>query len=268
VEDAEVELVVDLTVKGKDSPPIVFFAALRQELAGLERGLVGREESAAGNKRLLRGYYQGCPVLLVQTGPGKQNAVEAARIVLAGYSPRAAVCIGFAGALKAELEGGDLVLCSSLYYLDGQGKLSEPLNCEAALVQTASEACQSAGLVLRVGGSVTVDEECVLPGAKEGLGRRVPADVVEMENYWLAKVAAERSVRFVAVRAISDTIHQTLPEGCSFMDDRGETPVAEVALHAVRHPRSLLPLLRLAVNARRCTTNLTAFAGALLNVLG
>jgi adenosylhomocysteine nucleosidase len=267
VEDAEVEPVVDVTVKGKGSPPIVFFAALRQELAGLERGLVGREESAAGNKRLLRGYYQGCPVLLVQTGPGKQNAMEAARSVLAGYSPRAAVCIGFAGALKAELEGGDLVLCSSLHYLDGQGKLSEPLSCDEALIELAAEASQSAGLGLRVGSSVTVDEECVLPGIKEGLGRRVRADVVEMEYYWLAQVAAERGVPFVAVRAISDTLLQTLPEGCSFMDERGETTVAEVALHAVRHPRSLLPLLRLSVNGRRCTANLTAFAGALLDVL-
>jgi adenosylhomocysteine nucleosidase len=268
VEDAEVELVVDVTVKGKDSPPIVFFAALRQELAGLERDLVGREESAAGNQRLLRGYYQGCPVLLVQTGPGRQNAMEAARIVLPDYSPRAALCIGFAGAVKAELEGGDLVLCSSLYYVDGEGNLSEPLNCDEALIELAAEASQSAGLGLRVGGSVTVDEECVLPGIKEGLGRRVRADVVEMENYWLAQVAAERGVPFVAVRAISDTLFQTLPEGCSFMDERGETPIAEVVFHTIRHPRSLLPLLRLTVNGRRCTANLTTFAGALLDVLG
>jgi adenosylhomocysteine nucleosidase len=262
------ELILVPTVKGKDSPPIVLFAALRQELAGLERGLVGREESAAGNKRLLRGYYQGCPVLLAQTGPGKQNATEATRIVLASYSPRAAVCIGFAGALKAELEGGDLVLCSSLYYLDGQGKLSDPLSCDSALVELASEASRSAGLGLHLGCSVTVDEECVLPGIKEGLGRRVRADVVEMENYWLAQVAAERGVPFVAVRAISDTLFQTLPEGCSFMDERGETPMAEVVFHTIRHPRSLLPLLRLTVNGRRCTANLTAFAGAFLDLVG
>jgi hypothetical protein len=70
------------------------------------------------------------------------------------------------------------------------------------------------------------------------------------------------------VRAISDTLFQTLPEGCSFMDERGETPTAEVAFHALRHPRSLLPLLRLAVNGRRCTGNLTTFAGALLDSVG
>jgi hypothetical protein len=113
-----------------------------------------------------------------------------------------------------------------------------------------------------------VDEECVGPGVKERLGQRVPADVVEMENYWLAQVAAESGVPLVAVRAISDTLLETLPEGCSFMDERGETPMAEVAFHAIRHPRTLLPLLRLSVNARRCTANLTAFAEALLDVLG
>jgi hypothetical protein len=91
---------------------------------------------------------------------------------------------------------------------------------------------------------------------------------VEMENYWLAQVAAERGVPFVAVRAISDTLFQTSPEGCSFVDERGETPMGQVALHAVRHPRSLVPLLRLAVNARRCTANLTTFAGAFLHLLG
>jgi adenosylhomocysteine nucleosidase len=263
-----VEPILDVTAKRNASPRIVFFGALRQELSGLERGLVGREESAAGHQRLLRGQYEGQEVLLVQTGPGKQNAETAARTVLADCWPRAAVCIGFAGALQAELEGGDLVICWSLYHWDEHANLSGPLKCDEALIEAASEGSQAAGLGLRLGCSLTVEKECIGPGVKEELGQRVPADVVEMENYWLAQVAAEHGVPFVAVRAISDTLLQTLPEGCSFVDERGETPVGKVALHAVRHPGILLPLLRLSVNARRCTANLTAFAGAFLDLLG
>ena len=71
---------------------------------------------------------------------------------------------------------------------------------------------------------------------------------------------------FAAVRAISDTIDQPLPEGCNFVDQRGETNVARVVLHALRHPGSVTPLLRLSTNAREATANLTAFATAFLEL--
>ena len=86
----------------------------------------------------------------------------------AGTRHGRAVCIGFAGALRPELEGGDLVVCSSPYRIDEDMKLSEPLNCDEALVQAAMEASQLAGLGLRSGNSLTLEEECGAPGAEDG----------------------------------------------------------------------------------------------------
>jgi adenosylhomocysteine nucleosidase len=263
-----VEPFLDVAASQDASPHVAIFAALRQELSALERGMEAREESTAGNLRLLRGQFHGHEILLAQTGPGRENAQEAASFVLGQYSPRVAVCVGFAGALTAELEGRDLVVCESLYRLDEHTNLSTPLTCDERLVKAGMEASRSAGLHLRRGNSLTVDEEASAPGSKAALGRLGPVHVVEMENYWLALEAGERGVPFVAVRAISDTVDQALPEGCSFVDQRGEARAGKVVVHALRHPRSVVVFLKLAANARRCTSNLTAFAVAFLDLLG
>jgi adenosylhomocysteine nucleosidase len=266
VEDHQVEPGVDVSARGDARPPIIFFAALRQELTGLEKGLAVEDQRLSSNCRQVRARYGAREVLLAQTGPGRDNAQRAARLVLDERRPRLAIALGYAGALTVDLEIADLVLCEEVYRLGDGATLSSPVPCDQGLLELASKALERGGLAAHRGNSVTVDEECSDPRAKEGLGRLGPVQVVEMENYWLAREARERGVPFVAVRAISDTLDQPLPEGCDFVDQRGETDVGRAALHVLRHPGSVLPILRLGRDAGKATANLTAFATAFLEL--
>jgi adenosylhomocysteine nucleosidase len=261
-----VELGLDVSAEGDVPPPIIFFAALRQELAGLEKALAVEERRLSGHCRQVRARCGAREVLLAQTGPGRDNAQQAVRLVLDGCRPRMVMALGFAGALTADLGVGDLVLCEEVYRLGDGGTLSSPVQCDQGLLELATKALEPGGLAARRGNSVTVDEECSDPRAKEDLGRLGPVQVVEMENYWVAREARERGVPFVAVRVISDTLHQALPEGCNFVDQRGETDLGRAALHVLRHPGSVVPLLRLSANARQAAANLTAFATAFLEL--
>jgi adenosylhomocysteine nucleosidase len=261
-----VEPNLDVSARGDVRPPILFFAALRQELAGLERALVVEEHHRSSHCRQVKARHGAREVLLAQTGPGRDNAQRAARLVLDEWRPRLTVAVGYAGALRSDLEIADLVLCEEMYRLGAGETLSSPVQCDQGILELACEALERGGLVARRGNSVTVDEECGDPYAKEGLGRLGPVHVVEMENYWLAREARERGVPFMAVRAISDTLDLPLPEGCDFVDQKGETDVARAALHVLRHPGSVIPILRLGRNAGKATANLTAFATALLEL--
>jgi adenosylhomocysteine nucleosidase len=227
---------------------------------------VVEESRLSGNCRQVRARYGAREVLLAQTGPGRDNAERAARLVLDECRSRSAVAVGYAGALTVDLEIADLVLCEEMYRLRDGETLSSAVQCDQGLLELATKALERGGLAARRGNSVTVDEECSDPRAKEGLGRLGPVHVVEMENYWLARESRERGVPFLAVRAISDTLAESLPEGCDFVDRRGETEVGRAALHVLRHPGSVLPILRLGRNAGQATANLTAFATAFLEL--
>ena len=247
--------------------PIAIFAALRLELAELERGMALLEQRKQGNCRLVRARHGGAEVLLAQTGPGRDNAQRAARLVLDEYRPRIALAVGLAGALKGDLEGGELVVCEEAYRLGGGADLSPPLQCDEGLVELASKALRRGGLAARVGNSLTVDDAYSAPSLKERLASLAPAEVVEMENYWLAQEMERQGTPFLGVRAISDPLDQSLAEGVTFVDQTGEARTVKVALHALRHPSDVILLLRLSLNVRRSAANLTAFVAAFLELL-
>ncbi len=246
---------------------IAIFAALREEITGLEKEIVEQEQRQEGNCRLLEGRYRGKKIILTQTGPGKANAERAAHLVIEQYSPDGMVCVGFAGGLKPELRGGELVLCESYYHLTHEKTLSEPQFSDKALGQLATETLRRAGLDFHRGSSLSVSEELTAPEQKEWLGRSLPVDIVEMENYWLARQAARRGVPFIAVRGISDTVDQPVPEGQAFVDAKGDVDRRRVALYVLVHPGSIMPFVHLFDNSRRARTNLTAFLSAFVDAL-
>jgi adenosylhomocysteine nucleosidase len=246
---------------------IAIFAALRQEIGGLEKEMVVEENRQEGNCRLLKGRYRGQEIVLTQTGPGKGNAERAAGLIIVDYPPKRMVCVGFAGGLKPELKGGDLVLCESLYNLT-RGSLAEPQFSDKALVQLATETLRREGLRFHRGNSLTVSEELPAPRQRRSLGQSMPVDIVEMENYWLATQAARWGIPFIAVRGISDPVYQPLPERRAFVDTRGEVDRREVALYGLVHPGSIMSFLRLLLNTRRASTELAAFLTAFVDALG
>lgn len=246
---------------------IAILAALRQEISGLEKGMMVEELRQDGNSRLLKGRYRGQEIILTQMGPGRANAERAASLVITEYSPEAMVCVGFAGGLKPEVKGGDLVLCESLYSLTHEKNLTQPQFSDKALVQLAVETLRREGLDFHRGSSLTVSEEATTPRKKESLQQSIPADIVDMENYWLAKQAARRGIPFVALRAISDAVDQPLPEGQAFVDMKGDIDRRKLALYVLVHPGSIMAFLRLFANTRRARTNLTAFVTAFVDGL-
>ena len=108
-----------------------------------------------------------------------------------------------------------------------------------------------------LGPTVTAPGIIATPAGKQGLGRQTGAVAVDMESYWVARVASERGLPFLALRAISDAQEDLLPPFDQILDANGNPEARRLAAHLIGEPGSLVTLVKLAQNARRARRALT-----------
>ncbi|MGR9052757.1 MAG: phosphorylase family protein, partial [Gammaproteobacteria bacterium] len=81
---------------------------------------------------------------------------------------------------------------------------------------------------------------------KAQLHRQTGADVLDMETVAVAKVALERNVPFLAVRAIADPVNMSLPLAVVHaLNGDGEVELPRLFSYLLRHPGELPDLIRL-----------------------
>ncbi len=111
----------------------------------------------------------------------------------------------------------------------------------------------------RQGTSLTAAKPVCEPRVKQELGRTSHADIADMESYWIARIAAERQVPFLAVWVVSDDVNKRLPPFDEMMDSRGRLRWEKAIPHFVVHPTQLVGLFGLYRDVRRARLNLTDF---------
>lgn len=221
-EDVSQRSIIDTTqiAKGENkstvglSGHILLLGAFRQEIDGLRRQLDVEEVIAGQDYELYRGKYENRDILLVRTGMGKERAESATKSVLEHYPVTAIVSLGFAGGLNPELEIGDVVLCSTLYSANGsvqKDPKAGPITSDANLVSLASEALEDIEANYRIGSSVTVLQLESNPQKQQELAETFNTDIVEMESYWIARIASDWGIPFLAIRSISDRGNDVQP---------------------------------------------------------
>lgn len=242
---------------------LALLAALKEEIVDLRKSIALQESYTWQDCYIYAGAYKGKAVLLAQTGIGKERAEAATRFILERYPVTALVSLGFAGALVDNLQVGDVILCSTLYSDNGVAK-ENPCSSDATLVSLSLQALPGAVTRLSQGKSVTVAQPASTPEAKSALGKAFQADVVDMESYWIGKIASARKVPFLSVRAISDRLPDSLPPFDRFIDANYKWRWQRAATHFLSHPHHLAKLFTLYRNARRARKNLTAFVEYLM----
>ena len=100
--------------------------------------------------------------------------------------------------------------------------------------------------------------------AKQALGKTFSAKVVDMESYWIGRMASTKQVPFLAVRAISDTVADSLPPFDRFLDSNGAWRRKKAALYFLFRPHQLVKLCSFYRNARKAGINLSYFVARLI----
>jgi len=149
------------------------------------------------------GIRREVPVLVVVTGVGATRAERAVSDVISLYHPRLWLAAGFAGGLSESLQVGDVVVAQRVLD-DGSQSVAEtgaPLVGLHKLPRST----------LHFGDLVSTAAVIFDPQVKQALGRSTGALACDLESYAMAATCRGSDVDFLAVRAVSDTVHESLP---------------------------------------------------------
>ncbi|HZW35175.1 MAG TPA: nucleoside phosphorylase [Isosphaeraceae bacterium] len=231
-------------------------AALPLEVGDLVDRLGRVRTYQAASLSVIEGEHHDKVVAIVVGGVGCAAARRATELLLAGHRPSWIIAAGFAGALNPGIGRNELVLPDEV--IDREGR------------RFRVEAVESLGAGVRHvrGRLLTVDRPILESRAKAELYQSFQADLVDMESSAVAAVCAERLVRFLGVRVISDEAQSDLPPEVATLLARSGSYRVGAALRAVwNRPSSLKDFWTLHQRAIEAADRLAKFLALCLDQL-
>jgi adenosylhomocysteine nucleosidase len=186
---------------------------------------------------------------VVLTGMGPANARRAAESVM---TTAYAACIssGFAGALKAEHEVGEVLIAETV----GEAREMNGIPSDRTLLRDAAIG-QNVKVVQRF---LTTERVARSPEEKARLAEF--GDAVEMESYAILSVAVAHNVPAIAIRVISDRFDQVIPMDFSgSIDQCGHVLKGKLARDLLSDPRKIPALIRLGRQSSVASEHLIGF---------
>jgi adenosylhomocysteine nucleosidase len=162
------------------------------------------------------------------------------------------ISAGFAGGLQAQLNGSDIVMANGVV-----GEHGERLLIDMRLPATDERASRG----VHVGRLLTVDRIIRKADEKRSLGDQHKAIAVDMESLAVAQVCQQVKQRFLAIRAITDTVDDELPRDVERLLNR-PTMVRKLGAAAgsiVRRPPAAKDLWKLRESANTAADRLARF---------
>ncbi len=256
VADTRVPLQVGLLDASSPHAPFGLMVALEREASALRRGLGRSSRPSSGSAELTLEP----DAALVCGGPGRGGAEVGMTELCLRHRVGLVVSLGFAGGLEEGLAPGDLVA------VDRTG-LAGAATSERTSPELLKLALSLRLPGLRVGSAVTADAVVGTPAAKHSLGRATGASVVDMESYWAAAAGRRLGVPVLLLRAVSDPVHQPLPEWMGATGTDGQPRWGALAVGGLRHPGDLRHVPGLWRGVQHAGTALSSAVAALLPAL-
>ncbi|MCF6148948.1 MAG: hypothetical protein E3K37_09835 [Candidatus Kuenenia sp.] len=242
---------------------IVIFFALSQEIASLKSkvNLLGRIRF--GHTIFYHAEFCGFPLALVQTGMG-QNVFPVLQHLSQQFRIHLIISSGFAGALRSEIDVGDIVIGEKVLYVTDETPMKETqsnsvLPCESSIVDVANELSGRCQLKVHYGIIATTDKIIHLSSDKKLLGNNTSAIAVDMESFMLAEQAHTLGIPFIIVRAISDRADENVEVCGDIVNEKGKINVPAISFYLLKKPHGILALNRLRKQAKSATHSLSIF---------
>jgi adenosylhomocysteine nucleosidase len=227
---------------------IGLIAAIPHERDALLRTIKGCQQIEMGSFHAQSFQLSGKTCILITSGMGIRRASEAARTLLEMAAPQNLISFGIAGAVEAELKIGDVIAVEAVCQLD-QGIPGPflPLTAWPEPARAAAiRALSSRGSRLLPGNAVTTAGSAVAENQLLNLLH----PVLEMETAGIARVAAEKGIPFLSLRAISDGPAAPIPFNLGdILDEAANLRTGRILKAIVRHPRIIFQIRRLIHNS-------------------
>lgn len=232
-------------------------AALPIELGAFLDRCRAKRAYQAGSQKIVEAVLGNQIIVTIAAGMGGDRAKRGTELLLAGHRPRWILSTGFAGALAPDLERGSIILPDRL--TDAAGRHIE---IDVHVPQPTN------GRSWRQGRLLTVDQVVRTSQEKAELRARTGADMVDMESFSVAQLCAERSLRFLSVRVISDDARTELPpEVLTLVGPTGGYRIGAAVGALLKRPSSLSTMLRLRDHAQASAQALGAALAEIIPAL-
>ena len=227
----------------RDAAPILIVVAVPLELRGVASVLGARPRRGVVRGRI---GTAGAVGIAVGVGGGAAD-------VIAREQPRLVISCGLSGALDGSLATGDVVLASSVRDEAGESfAVAEPILRAArrALAGTGSDAPSAVpgavpGAVIE-GAILCGTQVAATPEEKRALAR--PGLLaIDLESGPVARAAQRAGIPWLALRVVFDPLDAALPD---LAREPRTSYVVPALRHALRGPRAVAELARLALRAR------------------
>ncbi|GAB2546718.1 phosphorylase family protein [Rhodanobacter koreensis] len=198
------------------------------------------------------------------SGMGPIAARRAAQALVDAGATALAI-FGVAGALQTDLRSGTLVCPERIVDDKGADFLPDPIWRTRLLLQLAKAALPAP----ETGTLLSMPTPLLTPTVKTAMRDRHAAIAVDMESAAVAEIARDYGLPFVALRAIIDELHDTVPAALHASVDAWGRPLPLGLIAALsRHPSLLIQLPDLHGRMSQALRTLRAVAEATSPTLG
>jgi adenosylhomocysteine nucleosidase len=253
---------------------IAVLCAIRQEISPLVACINVHEKFDIEEVLFFLGDLNGLPLVLVQGGVGRKNAVKSANYLLESVKVDLLISAGVAGGIRHGLNVGDLVVAESVGHsnqcdFDGEElQLESDYVCNKEVFQLAMQLSKGMESRFHFGSLLTVDKVISSASTKKRIGEQNSFLAVEMESAAVAEVAYRKGVKFAAIRSISDDIDDDLHlDYDSIISVEGKAKVASIALEVLKNPQKLSLLRRLNKQTKTAAKSLALFMSELIPII-
>lgn len=195
---------------------IGIIGAMEEEVEILKSSIENRETIQIAHVIFYKGNIEDKQVVLAQSGIGKVNAAITATLLINEFKPDLIINTGSAGSVDSELNIGDIIISSKVYYHDvnatafgyklGQvPSMPEFYETDKELIDLAKSSIEQLDLNGIVGEVATGDSFIGSIDQRKVIKSNFPtASVVEMEAGAIAQTCYQYNVPIIVTRAVSD----------------------------------------------------------------
>ncbi len=231
------------------------FAALSHEIALIKGRMEIDKRIRRNHTTIFSGRIKNRPLLLVQTGIGRDAMFEAVENVLEDYSLTQAINIGYCGGASPELFVGDIIIPENV--IEENGKKSYQPDKE--LAKKAITVCKNAGIESKHAKLLTCDKAVLSPHDKAFIGTRFNAHAIDMESSAFLKATSAKKIPALVVRSVLDPLDTHVPTLDNSIEETGDVNVAGLVGEIVSKPKLLFKLPKFNYLSTKARESLTTF---------
>lgn len=196
---------------------IGIITATEEEITAIKKYITGSKVNKIFDLNFINGMIGKNEVVLCESGVGKVNASRTTQLLIDNYDVDCIINIGCAGALKEQLNIGDIVIGKYLVQHDFD---ITKFNHDKGYIPNVGIKIESdknlLGMFLNnidsnvfVGTIATGDIFCTDKNMSLKIRNKFNADCVEMEGAAIAQVCYLCNIPFIIIRSISDVVNGT-----------------------------------------------------------